>query len=153
MQRSATWVFTINNYQPADIERLTSLDKERYVCVFGEEVGEKGTPHLQGYLRADLRIRRAQVEKVLGGHAWCEVTHDEESAIGYSIKDCVIHSNQWDAEEREVMRRKVRRAKEVGREIVWLASCLENAEQEDYTTCHDWYEYLKSLGHKYTEAK
>lgn len=91
--RSATWVYTINNYTEEDIKRLTSLSQEDYFTVFGEEVGAQGTPHLQGYIRFSKRLRRANVEKVLGGHAWCEVTHDEDRALGYSIKDGKIHSN------------------------------------------------------------
>lgn len=94
MSRSCTWVFTLNNYEDSDIERLTHLDADKYFCIFGEEVGEQGTPHLQGYIRCENRLRRSNVEKVLGGRAWLEVTHDEEAAIGYAIKDGVVHSNE-----------------------------------------------------------
>lgn len=52
---SRAWCYTINNYTEADLERLTQLtamDKVvRHVC--GVEKGEKGTPHLQGYIRFD----------------------------------------------------------------------------------------------------
>ena len=136
MERSATWVFTINNYTDCDVARLESLDKEKFFTVFGEEVGEKGTPHLQGYIRADLRIRRAQVEKVLGGHAWCAVTHDEQSAIGYSIKDGRIHCNQECGWMVEV----IRKAKEYGGEYKWLGSVWYNGETSpNYEPCRAYY--------------
>ena len=93
MSRSATWVFTINNYKEGDLERLTHLDASKYTCIFGEEVGEQGTPHLQGFLRCEKRLMRSNVEKVLGGHAWLDVTHDEEAAIGYCLKEGRIKGN------------------------------------------------------------
>lgn len=92
--RSCTWVFTINNYTEEDIKRLEGLDVDAYFTVFGEEVGEQGTPHLQGYIRAEKRLRRANIEKVLGGRAWCAVTHNETAAIGYCLKDGRVHSNE-----------------------------------------------------------
>lgn len=110
MSRSCTWVFTLNNYESSDIERLTHLNTELYWCIFGEEVGQQGTPHLQGFLRCEKRLRRANVEKVLGGRAWINVTHDEEAAIGYSIKDGIVHSNKQLYEgfgQRALMVRKV----------------------------------------------
>ena len=137
MERSGTWVFTINNFKPADIERLTALDTERYLVVFGEEVGEQGTPHLQGYLSSTIRMRRAQVEKVLGGHAWCEVTHDEQSAIGYSIKDGVIHCNRK-------IHVKIEEALRYGREYRWLGSVWYNSEDcEEYEPCEAYYKMWK----------
>lgn len=43
------WCYTINNYSEEDIRRLQEVDAVRHVC--GREVGENGTPHLQGYVR------------------------------------------------------------------------------------------------------
>jgi len=48
MQRSRAWTFTVNNYSDDDEKLLQDLD-ERYI-VYGHEVGESGTPHLQGYI-------------------------------------------------------------------------------------------------------
>lgn len=92
--RSAHWVFTINNYTAEEIERLESLPSPEYFVIFGEEVGAKGTPHLQGYIRFSKRMRRTGVEKALGGRAWCAVTRAPEYAIGYSCKDGRLHCNE-----------------------------------------------------------
>lgn len=45
------YVFTINNYKDEDIKSIKSyLSTKASKFVFGEEVGESGTPHLQGYM-------------------------------------------------------------------------------------------------------
>lgn len=47
-QRSRNWTFTINNYVDDDYTDITSMDA-KYVIV-GDEVGDDGTPHYQGYV-------------------------------------------------------------------------------------------------------
>lgn len=46
---SRAWCYTLNNYTDGDIIKLESLEALRHVC--SREVGESGTPHLQGYIR------------------------------------------------------------------------------------------------------
>lgn len=48
MSKHRSWTITINNYDENDITALKNL-KYKYI-VFGFEVGEKGTPHIQGYV-------------------------------------------------------------------------------------------------------
>lgn len=46
--RNRAWCFTVNNYSDDDEQKLQNFPC-RYI-VYGHEVGEQGTPHLQGYL-------------------------------------------------------------------------------------------------------
>ncbi len=64
---SRHWCFTLNNYTTDDIKFLCSTSSiERYV--FQEEVGESGTPHLQGYLTFVTKKRPFSVFKCSNYH-------------------------------------------------------------------------------------
>lgn len=72
MARVRNFCFTVNNYNDFDVERLSTFFKEekaRYL-VFGKEVGEQGTPHLQGYceLETQLRFNNLKNKFVPGAH-------------------------------------------------------------------------------------
>lgn len=47
-KQARNYCFTLNNYTSEELESI-ALNKFRYL-VYGKEVGESGTPHLQGYL-------------------------------------------------------------------------------------------------------
>lgn len=68
MSRFRNFVFTINNHTESVITRLNDQDalKSRidYMCV-ATEVGERGTPHLQGYFETSGPMSFAAVKKFL----------------------------------------------------------------------------------------
>lgn len=89
--QSKYWVFTLNN--PSDSERdallqLFNDDKVGYL-VFGNEVGESGTPHLQGYLELSTRKRRSYLSGLDGlGRAYLAPRRgSQDDAINYAKKD------------------------------------------------------------------
>lgn len=61
--RSRAWVFTINNYTDDDCMNVVDLSA-RYI-VFSFEVGEQGTPHIQGYVYYHEARTRNSVSKDL----------------------------------------------------------------------------------------
>jgi len=66
-------MFTLNNYTRQDIRAIKALCAARVhkivYLVFGKEVGEKGTPHLQGYVHFEGRKRMSTVRKMFVEHA------------------------------------------------------------------------------------
>lgn len=86
---SRAWCFTLNN--PTDEDRAT-IDElntcRKYMC-FGEEIGESGTPHLQGYVELSKPMRMSGL-KALGG-PWAKMHLEQrrgtrEEAQAYCMK-------------------------------------------------------------------
>lgn len=84
-------VFTINNYTDQDVLDLKSNTKITYL-VFGYEVGENGTPHLQGYLEVKRRAEIAWYKKHIHKTAHFEPRRGTlEEAVNYCKKDGNFH--------------------------------------------------------------
>lgn len=84
--RAKNWCFTLNNYTPADIDRLSSPIAGVAYLIFGREVGSSGTPHLQGTVCFQSRKRLQQVIALIG-QAHCTVTRYLAQSIEYCKKD------------------------------------------------------------------
>ena len=64
--RSRTWCFTLNNPTPEEKKYIKENDlKEFSYIIVGEEVGEQGTPHLQGYIEFENQRTFKAVKKLL----------------------------------------------------------------------------------------
>lgn len=86
MSRARHWCFTLNNYTPDDVTRIQNLQNEVDYLIFGREVGESGTPHLQGFVSFRSRVRRnTAIEKV--GQAHFTVARQIDQAIEYCKKE------------------------------------------------------------------
>ncbi len=69
------WCFTLNNYTENElgalVQRFRELD-DKYYYIVGEEVGEQGTPHLQGYIeKKDGRFRPLPLFEVKRNNTQC----------------------------------------------------------------------------------
>lgn len=67
MSRKRDYCFTINNYTEDDLAALLLLslnDNVKYL-IYGKEVGDLGTPHLQGYIYWKNAVLFSAVKKVL----------------------------------------------------------------------------------------
>lgn len=63
-----TWKYTINNYTQDDIDWVIKLDCTRHRCAM--EVGEQGTPHLQGMITFRRTYRLAALKKLHDKAHW-----------------------------------------------------------------------------------
>lgn len=104
-KRYRAWCFTLNNYLTSDIDYLLAQVPSlcRYIT-FGEEVGENGTPHLQGFIYfSDAKGLKA-IKKKLSGLSqpahWGRMISTADKCIAYCHKgngtadapsDAVIH--------------------------------------------------------------
>lgn len=79
------WCFTVNNYTPKDIEIYSSISSSlRYV--FQEEIGESGTPHLQGYVEFKDKCRPLSKIPDNATPAHWEITRRIPASIAYCTK-------------------------------------------------------------------
>jgi len=100
------WVFVWNNYTNEDVEYLTSIicgDDIRYI-IFGKEIGESGTHHLQGYIIFKTNKKYLGVKKILDPEKGklskvCVFPSKQEyqhQAINYCKKGNKITKKEWE---------------------------------------------------------
>lgn len=62
--KSRKWCFTLNNYTSEEYTKiLTLFTSKKWLYIIGEEIGEEGTPHLQGYIEHKNAIRFETLKK------------------------------------------------------------------------------------------
>lgn len=87
------WVFTYNNYSQDDIARLESLGGNMEgagisYLIFGREVAESGTPHLQGYCIFNARRRLRSLRELIGERGHFEISRGTpQQASDYCKKE------------------------------------------------------------------
>lgn len=141
---SKHWVFTINNYTEEDIEMLRAFECD--YCIWGKEVGEKGTPHLQGYIALLNRKTLGWMKKNFHKTAHLETKRGKVSeAIAYCKKDNDFETKGEVPEE--PYQRGGRATKEKYAAIIAHARAgdLTAIEEEDPHTFLQYNRILKSL--------
>lgn len=89
------WCFTWNNYTLAEMAILVKVlehECEWFVCQ--EEIGEQGTPHIQGTLKLKQRKRRSALKKLHHKISW-SITRNVECSIQYCLKTKTRNGQQW----------------------------------------------------------
>ncbi|UYD39139.1 MAG: replication associated protein [Wigfec virus K19_691] len=79
-----SWTFTLNNYTDTEINILDNIEVN-YI-IYGKEVGENNTPHLQGFITFKKANRLSALKKILPRAHW-EKAISSEAAINYCMKE------------------------------------------------------------------
>jgi len=85
--QSRNWCFTINNYSIDDILFLEGNKLNYSYIIFGLEVGENGTPHIQGYIEFNSVKRFTTIKSQLPKAHLETRRGKQEQAINYCKKD------------------------------------------------------------------
>lgn len=81
---SKSWCFTLNNYSEEDVTFFQNLDVS-YI-IFGKEVSQTGTPHLQGFLTLRTAHRLSGLKKIHSKAHW-EIAKSKSHSITYCKKE------------------------------------------------------------------
>lgn len=92
MSRAKYWTMTLNNPTSDERESVRSLGDDMKsiqmeYMVIGNEVGESGTPHLQGFVAFSVRVRMAHLKQKISNRAHYEVAKFPENAATYCKKE------------------------------------------------------------------
>lgn len=82
---SKTWIFTLNNYTEDEIKMLDAWQAEVNRMVVAREVGESGTPHLQGQVTFKRKYRLGALKKLQSRAHW-EVAKASQDSL-YCMKE------------------------------------------------------------------
>lgn len=89
MSRGKNWCFTLNNYTNDEVDYISNLvinEKCTYI-IYGKEIGESGTPHLQGFVSFDKRAYLNDVKRRVSERAHFETARNVNASIEYCKKD------------------------------------------------------------------
>lgn len=82
------WCFTLNNYTSEQCDVIqSSIKKYCKVGFFNKEVGQSGTPHLQGYIEFIKKDRPLQKFGIKEIH-WAKAKGNKDQNFEYCSKDC-----------------------------------------------------------------
>lgn len=88
------WTVTVNNYTDDDVENIKTYCTERNCryAIFGKEIGDKGTLHLQGFVHLHRKVRISTVKKNISktGHYEIAKGSDEQNKDYCSKQGAVL---------------------------------------------------------------
>lgn len=127
--------FTLNNPEETEVAKIVSLvgDLIKYM-IFGYEMGENGTPHLQGYMELTKQMRRNAIKDKINGRMHFERRYGSvDQAVEYCKKD-----GQW-AEFGEKKRPGQRNDIKEIKDLVWegnnMRQIIDNATSYQGIKC------------------
>lgn len=81
------WCFTVNNYTDNDVNAMESVASTARYLVYGKEVSESGTPHLQGFVMFPNQRKATALHKLFPSPTHWTVARDLVASATYCRKD------------------------------------------------------------------
>lgn len=92
--RLRSWVFTYNNYTEEGIKRIEDfITKNCAWGIYGKEIGEKGTPHLQGAMHFENQRKGHAINNKTGRVMWL---HGMNGTFDQARTYCMKDNNFWE---------------------------------------------------------
>lgn len=90
------WCFTLNNYSDIEYDNLSSWcsSNSSSFCI-GKEIGEEGTPHLQGYVNLNKKVRLTALKNINSRVHWEQCRGTEAENLIYCSKEGNYISNKY----------------------------------------------------------
>lgn len=102
-KKNKSWLFTLNNYTEEDIQAIKAWSTEVSRIRVAKEVGERGTPHLQGKVVFKHAKRLSALKKLHNKISWHAKQSAGEDDFLYVMKadsECIIDVNNAKQGER-----------------------------------------------------
>lgn len=100
---SKRWCMTLNNYSETEFNDLITMAKmATSIYIIGKEVGENGTPHLQGFFQFKKITRPLELKNISKRIHWEKTKGSIEDNIKYCSKEGNFVTNQVIEEEEEL---------------------------------------------------
>lgn len=113
-----SWVLTLNNPEPADEAFFMNIIVSK--IVLAKEVGESGTPHLQGFITFTKSQRLSALKKLSPRTHW-EIAKAVDAAANYCMKENIIRKEGFE---------KKRKASEAALELVQQGRSVKQIIEE-----------------------
>jgi hypothetical protein len=88
------WCFTLNNYTELNIQQILNSKIYDQLCM-QEEKGENGTPHIQGWLKGNKKLRFSCLKKI-NDRMHLEKCIDRIKGRDYCRKDDTRNGRRWE---------------------------------------------------------
>lgn len=118
--RSRGWCYTWNNYTQQDYSDIHEWQTQQTQCyVMGEEVGESGTPHLQGYMYFKNQRTFNQMKKHWPKCHWEKARGKPIDNYNYCSKDGKYVEGGWVKDPKELANARIERANKRYEGVEW----------------------------------
>lgn len=133
MAQGRFWCFTINNPTDDDLKHVNDI--ECNYLIYGEEVGEEGTPHYQGYVEFKSNKRLSALKKSIP-RAHFEVRKgSQEQAIEYCKKEDKFHERGEYTVPRQGKRTDLEEVRDVVRKTGSMRAVVDVAKSYQSIKC------------------